>query len=94
MTDTGSSSNLQIRYLPSSMGIDVAGNWNSTSIDENAVAIPPARCGRTTRAPPCQLQDVTHYALMGYDSSSMEALVWEDLTNTPSICTAKSLQTA
>ena len=39
-------------------------------------------------------QDVWHFNLMGYNSSSMEALVWEELSNTPSICTTKSIQTA
>ena len=94
--DTGSGGNLQIRYLPDAMGIDVAGNWNSTSIDEAAVACLPNQqwpYGVNSGISMPQ-EDVQHYILMGYDSSSWESLVWEDLTNTPTICTAKSIEMA
>jgi RHS repeat-associated protein len=94
VSDTGSASDLQIRYLPSSMGIDVGdGNWNSTSIDETAVAITGSSWPLTTSGS-MPAEDLAHYTLMGYNNSSMEALVWEDLTNTPTICTVKSLQMA
>ena len=93
--DTGSGGNLQIRYLPDAMGIDVGGNWNSTSIDEAAVA---SLSGKTwpyaDNSTPMPTEDVQHYTLMAYDSSSWESLVWEDLTNTPTICTTKAIEMA
>ena len=80
--------NLQIPYLPPSMVIDVpSGNWHSSSIDETAVTY-------GTEGASYMPEDIAHSTLMGYDSSSWEALVWEDLTNTPTICTVKSLQMA
>ena len=38
--------------------------------------------------------NVTRYNLAGYTNSSMEAAVWEELTNIPAISTVKSLQLA
>lgn len=84
----GNNDDLQIRYLPASGGVDIPGsNWNSVSIDETAITT--AQTQRSFTA-----EDVSHYALMGYTSSAEEALVWEDLTNTQSISTTKSLQMA
>ena len=36
--------------------------------------------------------DTARYNLMGYTNSSMEAAVWEEFTNIPSISTVRSLQ--
>jgi RHS repeat-associated protein len=85
----GINTNLQIRYLPASMGIDVpTANWNSISIDETAVTCVPFQ--ERTLTP----TDIAHYVLMACANSAMEALICEDLTNTPSISTTKSMQMA
>jgi len=68
---------LQIPYLPVSMGLDVPSNdWSSLSIDAGTSG------------------DVARDKLMGYTNSSMEAAVWEEVANTPSISTIKSFQYA
>jgi YD repeat-containing protein len=88
-TDNSSQNgDLQIRYLPSQTGIDIPdGYWNSSSIDETLVTISGNQRILTAT-------DIDRDKIMGYTNSAMEALVWEELTNTPGISTIKSLQMA
>ena len=69
---------LQFPYLPKSMGLDVPGNLWG--------GIPIDSTDTT--------HDVTRHLLMGYENSSLEGLVWEELTNYDSISTVKAFQLA
>jgi len=80
--------NVQIRYLPGGLGIDLPDSqWSVVGIDDTSVSL-------GVGYGPEQPTNIARETLTGYTNSSMEAGVWEELANTPSVSTMKSLQYA
>jgi YD repeat-containing protein len=76
--------NLQIRYQPSGLGMDLASSlWDVVSIDDGSVFTPL-----------WQYSDPAVNLITGENNSSMEAGVWEELLNTQSVSTTRSIQAA
>jgi hypothetical protein len=70
-------SEVQLPYQPQGLGIDLGDNtWNALPINSAET----------------QTQYVNRMNLLGAENSSMEGLVWQELTNYNSISTVKALQ--